>query len=589
MLTVKKNVTDVEEAGGPAGKDKIQTTKSAYHWFWGPLLICRKLYFQVIAASVLINLFAIASSLYIMTVYDRVIPNSAIESLWALTTIMVVVLAFDFIIKTIRGSFINAAGGRIDRLVSERLFERIARYDVTLSNKATGALANTVREFETLKEIIGSASFTVFADLPFTFLFIIILYWIGGPVATVPAMIVPAMLIFGLILQPIMRRLTQMGMMQGQGKQSVMVEMISALETLKTIPGLKMLRQRWLQSVVNQSASNRKMRFTSQLTQHFTQLGQQISQIGIVVYGVFLITDGTLTMGQLIACVILSGWALAPLAQLSNLLSRMNQAVTAYRNLGELMTDELDEEVRSTRVKREKLEGKISFRNVTFAYEGQETSVINDISLDIKPGERVGILGRIGSGKTTILRLLAGLYKPDQGLVLVDNADIRQIRPEDVRKNMSIVFQNPVLFSGSIRDNLLMGNPEATDEDLLYCVRAAGCEQFIGMLPGGFDFPLTERGRELSVGMRQSLAVARALIAKPNILLLDEPTAPLDAGTEKTLVDSLDEATKGMTVICVTHRGAMLQLVDRLIIIEGGKVAMDGPRDKILKKINAQA
>jgi len=240
-------------------------------------------------------------------------------------------------------------------------------------------------------------------------------------------------------------------------------------------------------------------------------------------------------------------------------------------------------------VKREKLEGKISFRNVTFAYEGQETSVINDISLDIKPGERVGILGRIGSGKTTILRLLAGLYKPDQGLVLVDNADIRQIRPEDVRKNMSIVFQNPVLFSGSIRDNLLMGNPEATDEDLLYCVRAAGYEQFIGMLPGGFDFPLTERGRELSVGMRQSLAVARALIAKPNILLLDEPTAPLDAGTEKTLVDSLDEATKGMTVICVTHRGAMLQLVDRLIIIEGGKVAMDGPRDKILKKINAQA
>jgi ATP-binding cassette subfamily C protein LapB len=586
MLIVKDKVMDLQDENEPAGADKIQASKGAYHWFWGPLLICRKLYLQVIAASVLINLFAVASSLYIMTVYDRVIPNSAIESLWALTIIMIVILVFDFTIKTICGSFIDAAGGRIDRLVSERLFERIARYDVTLSNKATGALANTVREFETLKEIIGSASFTVFADLPFTLLFIVILYWIGGPVATVPALIVPAVLIFGLLLQPVMRRLTQMGMMQGQGKQSVMVEMISALETLKTIPGLRMLRQRWLQSVVNQSASNRKMRFTSQLTQHFTQLGQQFSQIGIVVYGVFLITDGTLTMGQLIACVILSGRALAPLAQLSNLLSRMNQAVAAYRSLGELMTEELDEEQRSTRVKRETLDGKINFRNVTFAYEGQETPVISDVTLDIKPGERVGILGRIGSGKTTLLRLLAGLYKPDQGLVLVDNADIRQIRPDDVRKNMSIVFQNPVLFSGSIRDNLLMGNPEATDEELLSSVRAAGCEQFIGMLPGGFDFPLTERGRELSVGMRQSLAVARALIAKPSILLLDEPTAPLDAGTEKTLVNSLDEATKGMTVICVTHRGAMLQMVDRLIIIEGGKVAMDGPRDEILKKIN---
>ena len=586
MLIVKDKVMDLQDENEPAGADKIQASKGAYHWFWGPLLICRKLYLQVIAASVLINLFAVASSLYIMTVYDRVIPNSAIESLWALTIIMIVILVFDFTIKTIRGSFIDAAGGRIDRLVSERLFERIARYDVTLSNKATGALANTVRECETLKEIIGSASFTVFADLPFTLLFIVILYWIGGPVATVPALIVPAVLIFGLLLQPVMRRLTQRGMMQGQGKQSVMVEMISALETLKTIPGLRMLRQRWLQSVVNQSASNRKMRFTSQLTQHFTQLGQQFSQIGIVVYGVFLITDGTLTMGQLIACVILSGRALAPLAQLSNLLSRMNQAVAAYRSLGELMTEELDEEQRSTRVKRETLDGKINFRNVTFAYEAQETPVISDVTLDIKPGERVGILGRIGSGKTTLLRLLAGLYKPDQGLVLVDNADIRQIRPDDVRKNMSIVFQNPVLFSGSIRDNLLMGNPEATDEELLSSVRAAGCEQFIGMLPGGFDFPLTERGRELSVGMRQSLAVARALIAKPSILLLDEPTAPLDAGTEKTLVNSLDEATKGMTVICVTHRGAMLQMVDRLIIIEGGKVAMDGPRDEILKKIN---
>ena len=301
------------------------------------MLACRRIYGQVIAASVLINLFALASSLYIMTVYDRVIPNKAVESLWALTLIMVVVMGFDFAMKVVRGSFVDAASARIDRVVSENLFVRVARRDINLNKQATGALANTVREFDLLKEVIGSASFSVFADLPFVLLFLVVLYLIGGPVAAVPAMVVPGVIVFGLLAQPIMRRLTLMGMMQGRGKQAVMVEMISALETLKTIKGLSMLRLRWLQAVVNQSAANRKGRLTTQLVQYVTQLGQQISQVGIVVYGVYLIADGSLTMGQLIACVILSGRTLAPLGQITQLLGRMNQAVNAYRNLDEIL------------------------------------------------------------------------------------------------------------------------------------------------------------------------------------------------------------------------------------------------------------
>ncbi|MGB0342241.1 MAG: type I secretion system permease/ATPase [Parvibaculales bacterium] len=555
------------------------------HWFWGPVLACRKIYGQVIAASVLINLFALASSLYIMTVYDRVIPNEAMESLWALTIIMLVVIAFDFAMKIIRGQFVDAAGARIDRVISERLFNRIARHDVTLNREATGALAGTVREFETLKEVLGSASFTVFADLPFVILFLFVLWAIGGPIAAVPAIIVVAIVGFGLILQPVMRRLTLLGMMQGQGKQAVMVEMISGLETLKTIPGLSLLRKRWLQSVVNQAVAGRKTKFTSQLTQTFTQLGQQLSQIGIVVYGVFLITSGDLTMGQLIACVILSGRTLAPLGQLTQLLGRMNQAIAAYRNLAKLLEGTTDEEERAGRLRRDRLDGDISFRNVNFTYEGQENPTLNNVSFDVAAGERVAILGRIGTGKTTLLRLMAGLYKPDNGIVLLDNADVRQIQPEDLRRNMAVVFQNPELFSGSIRENLLMGNPDATDAELLDSVRAAGAEQFIGMLPGGFDFPLTERGRELSAGMRQSLAVARALIGKPAILLLDEPTASLDAASEIALVNTLDAATKGITTIFVTHRGSMLQMADRVIVIDGGRVVADGPRDEVIQRM----
>jgi ATP-binding cassette subfamily C protein LapB len=564
-----------------------QNNKSG-HWFFGPVLACRRLYGQIIAASVLINLFALTSSVFIMTVYDRVIPNSAIESLWALTIIMVVVIGFDFAIKVVRGTFIDAAGARIDRHVSESLFMRIARFDTILSRKAIGALASTVRDFETLKDMLGSASFSVLVDLPFLLLFLVVLYLIGGPVAAVPALIVPLVIIFGIMLQPLMGKMAQLGASQGQSKQAVMVEMISALETVKTIRGISLLRHRWLESVVNQGAANRRSRFASQLTQVFTQMGQQLSQIGIVIYGVFLIMDGTLTMGQLVACVILSGRTLAPLAQLTNLLVRANHAVTAYRNLDEILKGTSDEEARSGQVRRETFEGAMTFKNVTFAYDGQENPVMRDVSFEIKPGERVGILGRIGSGKTTILRLLAGLQKPDSGLVLVDNADIRQIRPDDVRTNLSVVLQNPVLFSGTVRQNLLMGNPDASDADILDAVTKSGADRFIGLLPGGFDFPLSEGGRELSVGMRQSLAIARGLIAHPRILMLDEPTAPLDAGTETALVQSLNEATRGMTVVCVTHRGAMLQMLERLIVVDAGRIIMDGPRDTVLESLKGQ-
>lgn len=559
------------------------------HWFWGSILACRQVYGQVIGASVMINLFALASSLYIMTVYDRVIPNKAIESLWALTLIMVVVMGFDFAMKIVRSQFIDRASSRVDRVVSERLFERIARRDISLSKQATGALANTVREFDVLKEVIGSASFTVFSDLPFVLLFLVVLYLIGGPVAAVPALVVPMVIGFGLLVQPIMRRLTLAGMMQGRGKQAVMVEMISALETLKTIRGMSILRTRWLQSVVNQASSNGKTRMTTQIVQFFTQLGQQISQVGIVVYGVFLIADGSLTMGQLIACVILSGRTLAPLGQITQLLGRMNQAVTAYHNLDEILAGESQEEMRAGQVKREKLHGDIDMKHVNFTYEEMKDPSLSDVNVSIKAGERIAVLGRIGSGKTTMLKMLAGLLDPATGSVMIDNADIRHLRPKDVRNNIGVVLQNPLLFSGTIRENLLMGYPEATDADLIDAVKASGAEGFISALPGGFDFPLSERGAELSTGMRQSIAIARALISKPSILLLDEPTASMDTGTEQLIVNSLDEATQGVTCLFITHRGSMLQLATRILIVDGGKIVADGPRDEVLQRLQAQS
>ena len=553
------------------------------HWFFGPVMSCKAVYLQVMWASVLINVFALASSVYIMTVYDRVVPNNAIESLWALTAMIACVIIFDLIMKILRGIFVDRAGARVDQKVSAALFERIARHDASLTKSATGSLAGTVRNFDMLKDAIGSASFTVLVDLPFIFLFIYVLFLIGGPLAYVPLVIVPTVIVFALILQPIIKRMTELSQSQGKSKQAVIVEMIAALETVKTVRGISMLRNRWMNSVLHQAKSSMKTKVTSQLAAQFAQFGQQVSQVVMVVYGVFLIADGSLTMGQLIACVILSGRTMAPLAQLTGLLGRMNSALSAYRALDELLGGTSDEEARADQVERPSIEGAVEFRNVTFTYEDQPEPVLSDIGFSLEPGDRLAIVGRIGSGKTTLLRLLCGLNPPDRGAVLIDTADIRQIRPDDVRRNIGVVMQNPILFSGSIRDNILMGNPDASDADLLEAARQAGVDAFISALPGGFDFPLSERGRELSVGMRQSVAIARALIGKPNILLMDEPTAPLDAQAEAVMVASLDVATKGLTTIFVTHRGAMLQMADKVLALENGRVAAFGPRDEVMK------
>ena len=566
-----------------------QTTSLKAHWFFGPVLNSKGIYAQVILASVLINLFALASSLYIMTVYDRVIPNNAIESLYALTSIIIVIILFDFVMKVIRGNFIDRASQKVDRQVSTALFDKISRHDTIIGKQATGALASTVRDFDLLKDVIGSATFAIFADLPFIFLFLVVLYWIGGPVAAVPALIVPLVILFAAILQPIVKRMSELSMLQGKSKQAVMVEMIGALETVKMTQGNNMLRNRWLNSVLNQGQTSAKTKLTSQLASHFAQFGQQASQIGIVVYGVFLISSGNLTMGQLIACVILSGRTMAPLGQITGLLGRMNQARSAYRGLNEVLGVTTEEEERADFVKRPNLKGDLSLKGVSFTYEDQPDPMLQNISLDIQAGQKIAILGRIGSGKTTLLRLICGLQAPDTGAVLLDNADIRQIRPQDVRKNIGVVLQNPILFSGTIRDNLLMGKPEATDEELIDAARIAGADSFIGMLPGGFDFPLSERGQELSSGMRQSIAIARAVISKPNILVMDEPTASMDNATEAQLVDRLMESMTDTTCLFVTHRGAMLKMADHVVVMEKGQIAMAGPRDKVLEKLQGAA
>ncbi|MGC6534571.1 MAG: ATP-binding cassette domain-containing protein [Parvibaculales bacterium] len=567
---------------------KVKRKPLTEHWFWQPVRASWDIYRQVILASLLINLFSLASSLYIMTVYDRIIPNKAIESLWALSLIIFIILLFDFAVKTIRASLIDAAGARVDRFVSEKLFRRIARRNMDMSRQTMTGLNHIIRDFEVLKDVIGSASFTIFVDLPFILLFIFVLFYVGGPLAIIPATIVPLIILFGFFMQPMMRRQGVIALQEAGDKNLVVSEMVGGIETLKTIRGLDMLKNRWLNSVVNQGTAVQNSRFIGQTIQNVTQFGQQISQIGIVIFGVFLIADKSLTMGQLIACVILSGRTLAPLANLTQLISRLDQANVAFNNIDRLMHETSREEETEKFLKRGRLKGRIDVTNLTFQFEGKATPALRDVSLTINAGERVAILGRIGSGKSTLLNTIAGLSNVQDGIVRLGGVNLAHLRADDLRENIGIVLANPIFFSGTIRENILMGNPDATDADVLQAAKLAGADEFINDLPDGFDFHISQNGRELSSGMRQVLSIIRAIISQPAVLLLDEPTTSMDAQAEKLVVATLARVTQNMTCIIATHRGALLEIVDRVVIIDQGRVVADGPTGDMLERIQAE-
>jgi ATP-binding cassette subfamily C protein LapB len=552
------------------------------HWFFGPVLKNKKLYIQVMAASVFINVFALFSAFYIMVVYDRVIPNNAIESLIALTVGILVIVMFDFIMKVLRGLYTDKASAMVDIEVSDKMFDRISRNE-QLINQPTGAVSAVVKEFDSLKDFIASASFVAFVDLPFIILFLFVLYGIGGPVAAVPAVIVIVVIIAGLLIQPIIRKLSFNAAQDGQSKQSVIVEVLSGMETLKTLRGINILRDRWIDSVDRQGITSAKSKFWSQLTANFSQSGQQLSQVGIVVYGVFLIADGTLTMGSLIACVILSGRTLAPLGQVSNLLGRFNQAVTAYVNFGQLMEQPVKELSRSHQVRVDKVEGSISIVNASLTYPEQKEAVIKQLNLQLYAGEKIAIVGKIGSGKTSILRLIAGLYDPSEGSVKIDNHDISHMHPNDIRKHIGVVMQTPMLFSGTLKENLLMGNPEATDEQMIAAAKIANVDEIASNLPDGYETILAEGGKGLSGGQRQAICIARTFVGDPQIIIMDEPSSAMDSGSEQQLLKDLQERLIDKTLILITHRGTLLSLVDRVVVFDSGRIVADGPKDKVLK------
>lgn len=556
--------------------------KNKIDWFWSSLRQSKWTYAQVILAAAVSNFLGLSSSLFIMVVYDRVVPNQAIESLIALTIGVIIALGFDFLIKMLRANFIDRAGKRADSRMSRLIFNQLMEMNLATKNDKSGALASTVREFESLRDFFTSATLVAVVDLPFIFLFIYIISLIGGPLAMIPLICVPVVMLTGIVVQPFLARLSVQGMKSGMSKQGVLVETLNGLETIKATGSAGLMRKRFEEASNSQSDLGFRSRMISQFAINSAASVQQFAQIGIIFYGVFLIQDGIVTMGALIAVVILCGRTLAPLSQLANALTRVNSARTAYKSINELMLKRKDGGNLENPLSRPNLKGEIEFKNVSFTYPGANEPTLRDLSFIVKPGEKVVIVGKMGSGKSTIARLLAGLYEPDVGSILIDGVDIRQIDSADLRRNVGFMLQETWLFSGSVKENIQMGFVQYSDEHILEIARIAGVDEFVRQNPSGYDFQLKERGEGLSGGQRQSINLARSILHKPSLLILDEPTSSMDTATEKTVLDNLTGWMENKTLVAITHRNTLVRLASRVLVIDRGLLVADDSPEKLM-------
>ena len=550
-------------------------------WFWGSFSRSKWLYFQVIIAASLTNFLGLSSSLFIMVVYDRVVPNAAVESLIALTIGVVIALGFDFIIKTIRGQFVDRAGQRADGRMARLIFQKLLNLKLDYRPQKSGAMASVVREFDTLRDFFTSATLIAVVDLPFVFFFIWVISLIAGPLALVPLVAVPIVIFSGLLVQPFLAAIAKNSMQSNMSKQSVLIETLNGIETIRATGSGRLMRKRFEDASKIQSELGLKSRIFSQFAINMSASVQQFAQVATIFWGVFLIQDGIVTMGSLIAAVILGGRTLAPLSQLASAMSRANSARQAYRSLKDLMSEDHSTESTVAKLSRPKLNGTIELKKLSYQFPGASSPIINDLSLKIPEGQKVVILGKMGSGKSTLAKLISGIISPTTGSVMIDGIDARQIYPSDLRRNVSFMLQETWLFSGTVKENIQMGYYEYSDEHILNLCKIAGVDSFISQQPSGYDLELKERGDGLSGGQKQAINLARALLHRPNVLILDEPTSSMDQATEAVVISELKRWGEGKTMIIITHRNSLVSLADRVLIVDAGKILTDTTPEKL--------
>ncbi|WP_420915714.1 type I secretion system permease/ATPase [Marinomonas pontica] len=559
--------------------DEKETKKG--HWFWGTVTGSWRIYRDVFIASLLINIFAVASPLFVMNVYDRVVPNNAFDTLWVLAIGAAAVYLFDFLLRMLRAYFIDIAGKKSDILISASIFSKVNNITMASRPKSVGAFAKNLQEFESIRDFITSASITTLVDIPFMFLIIGVIWLIGGPVGYIPIVTIALIVLYSLIIQIPLRRSIEESQKTASQKNAVLIESLYNAESVKLNNAEGVMQQQWENAVGNIADWGVKTRQLSQSSSSFAMVAQQLTTVIIVIVGVYQISEGNMSMGALVASVMLTGRALGPMAQVASLATRYNQAKSAFSSLNEIMSSPVENPDNVKFVHRPSFKGSFQFEAVDFAYPDQEQAAVSSINFTIQQGEKVAIIGRIGSGKSTLGKLMTGLYTPGSGAIRIDGVDLRQVNPTDLRRNVGAVSQDVNLFYGSIKDNIVMGVPYMEDDAIIRAADLSGVSEFANRKPSGLDSNVGERGALLSGGQRQSIAIARALLFDPPILILDEPTASMDNTTEARMKRRLMEGIKDKTLILITHKASMLDMVDRIIVMDNGRLIADGPKAQV--------
>jgi ATP-binding cassette subfamily C protein LapB len=565
------------------------TPVSTKGWFWGTLFKSWRIYRDVFIASFLINVFGLASPFFVLNVYDRVIPNSAFETLWVLAIGISVIYVFALVLRGLRGHFVDEAGKKANLEISAILFQKVLGLRMEARPQSIGSFTRNLQEFESVRDFITSFSITALIDMPFMALGLLVIWYIGGIIVVIHFVAIVLLLLYAFLVQVPLQRAVENSLQASAQKNAILVEGLSGLETIKMLGAESQIQRAWEEAVSYIAKWSARSRFLSSSVNHLSFFIQGIVVVAVVVGGVYMISEGNLTQGGLIALVILSRQAVAPMAQVVNLATRFHRAKAALKTLNGIMELPVERPPGKTFLHRTRLQGAIELKNLAFSYPGQTMKVLNNISLRVSAGEKVGIIGPVGSGKTTLGKLVLGLYQPSSGMVSMDGTDIRQIDPAELRRFIGYVPQDITLFRGTVRDNITMGTHDVGDDLVLRAAELAGVDEFLKKHPMGFDMEVGELGRGLSGGQRQCVALARAMLLDPPVLVLDEPTSNMDNRTEIRLRNNISKVIKNKTLLLITHRASLLEMVDRLVVIDNGAVVADGPKASVLEALRGRA
>lgn len=556
------------------------------HWFWSTLKLSRSIYFDVIFASFLVNLFVLATPLFTMSVYDRVIPNNAIETLWFFAVGVFVVYILDIFLKLVRSYFLEIAARKSDIIMSSLIFEKILGLKLENIPKPIGAFANTLKNFDMIRSFLTNATLVSFIDLPFTFIFLAVIYYIGGNIVIIPAVVIILILITGTILKgPIQRNIKKINEVVSK-KNSILIEVLNNIETLKSLGNVNHIQWDWEESNGKIAHKGLKSRMLSAFIPQFTSFLIQLNTVGVIIYGVYLINNFELSMGALIAVVILGSRAVSPMGQAASLITNYEDASNAYNMLNDVMHREVERPSDKNFVSHNGFNGKIEFRNVSFAYPNTDVEVLKNVSFIINPGEQVAILGKIGSGKSTILKLILKLYEPTSGSIFIDDIDLSQIDPADLRRNLGYVSQRVSLFHGTLKENITFRASYVSDYDMAKAAKLSCVDSFANAHPRGYEMEIGENGEGLSGGQIQAVGIARVFLFNYPMMVFDEPTSSMDKQTEKKVLNNMKFNLLNKTMILVTQKMSLLELVDKVIVMNNNSVYINGDKDEVIKLLS---